>query len=839
MYGVRKVSVMKRTNRFLLLGLLGVLGGLSAMGQVNTSIRIVLSDPDAKFIVDGQEFTYNQNFVWPEGSTHVVEFPTQFLASDTQPYQYHPSGRARWTFGGWSPVSTVPMTLPGGSTQRITASRTLTELKGTVIKEFPVDLDFSQPSSVAGCTLSVEEEQIDRPGVFTVDGTCFAQNQTIWLTAGTHRIQAYPYPGYYYKGMLVHGGFQPYPPTFNMEITSSTVFGSLFARTKRVRFSTVPSGLQVLVDRAPVTPQTAFTIQPPSAYCGAPFIPIKTPLGIPHLCVGDFDFIPGSPHQIAAQEIQTDPTGDFWIFDRFNNGMGQNATLIAPTDVFSRTDIAALFIHGVRSTIDTTVPGLRIVVDGKDVPPSPRYGFIWAEGSTHRLAPPVTQKDAKGRVWKFVRWSDGGDRERDVTVPVGGGDFRIAAEFEILGQIQVTSAPPGLSVKVNGAECVTPCTYDADPGSVLAVEAPQNVALAEGSRYDFLSWTGGTAALAQQATFTRDVQVFSAQYRGSHRILAHADPDGGAKFTFSPESADGFFPEGSSVQITAVPNTGFKFLVWDQDLNSRSAVERILVSAPSTVVAKLEKISAIAPAGIRNAAGDTPDGTVAPGSIISIYGANLGEELLIGPSNPLAQAIGDIYVTVNDSMLPLIFVSPNQINAQLLSTLGEGEYTLKVHSTGKPDVNGTFRVKRNAPGVFFNVTADGMPLVAALHQDGTPITQQSPGRKGETISLFGTGLGGYDRPIIDGFVLPGTEVYNLLDPVKVVAGVPASGPAGANAAQIPAAVRDPLFAGGAPGMVGTNLIRVKLDADLPPGQVLELSLSVNGAQSNKVQLPVE
>ena len=829
---------MKRTNRFLLLGLLGVLGGAAAWGQVNTSIRIVLSDPDAKFIVDGQIFIYNQNFVWPEGSTHVVEFPTQFLAADTQPYQYHLSGRARWSFGGWSAVSSVQMILAPGSTQRITASRTLTELKGTVVKEFPVDLDFSQPSSVAGCTQTVEEDQIDRAGVMLLDGNCFAQNQTLWLTAGTHHVQALPYPGYYFAGMLFHGGLRPYPPAFDLEIDSSIVFGPSFQLAKRVRFSTVPAGLQVLVDRAPVTPQTVFTIEPPSAYCGAPYIPLKTPLGIQHLCVGDFDFVPGSPHQIAAQDIQTNRDGDFWIFDRFSNGMGQNSTLIAPTDVNSRTDIAALFIHGVRSTIDTTVPGLRVVVDGQDVPPSPRYGFIWAEGSTHRLAPPVTQKDAKGRVWKFVRWSDGGDRERDVKIPVGGGDFRIAAEFEILGQIQVTSAPLGLSVKVNGGACVTPCTYDGDPGAMLALEASQNVGLAEGSRYDFLRWTGGTAALSQQATYNRDVQVFSAQYRGSHRILAYSDPDGGAKFTFSPESTDGFFPEGSTVQITAVPNTGFKFLAWDQDLSSRSAVERIVMSAPATVVAKLEKVAAIAPAGIRNAAGDTPDGTVAPGSIISIYGANLTEELLIGPSNPLAQAIGDIYVTVNDSLLPLIFVSPSQINAQLLSTLGEGEYVLKVHATGKPDMSGTLRVKRNAPGVFFNLTADGMPLVAALHQDGTPISQQSPGHKGETISFFGTGLGGYDRPIIDGFILPGTEVYNLLDPVKVVAGVPQTG-APVNAAQIPAAVRDPSFAGGAPGMVGTNLVRVKLDADLPPGKVLELSLSVNGAQSNKVQLPIE
>ncbi len=41
-----------------------------------------------------------------------------------------------------------------------------------------------------------------------------------------------------------------------------------------------------------------------------------------------------------------------------------------------------------------------------------------------------------------------------------------------------------------------------------------------------------------------------------------------------------------------------------------------------------------------------------------------------------------------------------------------------------------------------------------LHEDGTPVTQDSPARKGETVTFYGTGLGGYDRPVIDGFLLP-------------------------------------------------------------------------------------
>jgi uncharacterized protein (TIGR03437 family) len=350
---------------------------------------------------------------------------------------------------------------------------------------------------------------------------------------------------------------------------------------------------------------------------------------------------------------------------------------------------------------------------------------------------------------------------------------------------------------------------------------------------------GLTDALAQTATFNSNVQVLTAKYHGSHRFLVYSDPAEGAKFKFTPDSTDGFFAEGTKVQVTVVPNTGFKFVIWTEDLTSKSSTENITIVGPSTAVAHMEKVPQIAPAGIRNAAGDTPDGSVAPGSIISIYGANLASDLAIGPTNPLAQTIGNIYVTVNDSILPLIFVSPTQINAQLLSALVEGDYTLKVHITGQPDVVGTFKVKKNAPGVFYNVTQDGMPLVAALHQDGSPITEDSPAQKGETISFYGTGLGAYDRPIIDGFILPSTDVYKLLDPVKVLAGIPTTPPPGANAATVPPVTRDPAFAGGAAGMVGTSLIKMTLDKDLPAGNVLELSITVNGSQSNKVQLPIQ
>src|SRR6185295_8445827 len=106
---------------------------------------------------------------------------------------------------------------------------------------------------------------------------------------------------------------------------------------------------------------------------------------------------------------------------------------------------------------------------------------------------------------------------------------------------------------------------------------------------------------------------------------------------------------------------------------------------------------------VRNAAGETPISAVAAGSIISIYGVNLASDLLAGPASPLAQTLNNVTVRIGGRLLPLLFVSPGQINAQLPSDLAEGSYALTVRWEGKPDVSASFQVARNAPGLFNNV----------------------------------------------------------------------------------------------------------------------------------------
>jgi uncharacterized protein (TIGR03437 family) len=180
-------------------------------------------------------------------------------------------------------------------------------------------------------------------------------------------------------------------------------------------------------------------------------------------------------------------------------------------------------------------------------------------------------------------------------------------------------------------------------------------------------------------------------------------------------------------------------------------------------------------------------------------------------------------VTVGDRILPLLFVSPQQINAQVPSDLPDGQYTLRVRWTGQPDVIGAFTVSRNAPGLFARMV-DDKAYATAFHEDGTLITPDSPARRGETVTIYGTGFGPYTDKVIDGFLLPNPCNLQLADPVQVTAaGTPIQ----------------PVWSGGAGGMVGANVTRIVITDDLPHSATVDLAVSVNGHTSNTVLLPVE
>src|SRR5205823_3671921 len=239
-------------------------------------------------------------------------------------------------------------------------------------------------------------------------------------------------------------------------------------------------------------------------------------------------------------------------------------------------------------------------------------------------------------------------------------------------------------------------------------------------------------------------------------------------------------------------------------------------------IAQLDTIPYIAPAGVQNAAGATPDHVVAPGSLIAVLGASLTTDTIVGPTNPLAQTLNGVVVTVADRILPLVSVSPNQVNAQLPLDLPEGDYVLTLSQTGQQDVTGTFTVARNAPGLF-PWNTDSRAIALATHEDGSPITPDSPAKQGETVTVYGTGFGPCQRNVIAGFLIPNAAPNPLIDNLSI---------------QLDGAQPATVFAGAAPDKIAMQIVRFKITPDLPSGTILELKVTVNGRTSNTVLLPL-
>jgi uncharacterized protein (TIGR03437 family) len=235
------------------------------------------------------------------------------------------------------------------------------------------------------------------------------------------------------------------------------------------------------------------------------------------------------------------------------------------------------------------------------------------------------------------------------------------------------------------------------------------------------------------------------------------------------------------------------------------------MNSPRSVRALLDAIPYIAPTGVGNAAGTTPSTAVAPGSVVSIFGANMASATAVAGDGMLSQTLAGVTVRVGDRLLPLVFASPTQINAVLPADLGEGQQILTVSPPAQPDVRTVFTVARNAPGIFGTI----------IHENGSAVTGDSPALSGELLTIYGTGFGPTDHTRLDGFPVPSSPDYLTVDPV--------SGQVGDTAIQVVKA-----FA--APGKVGIDAVQFRLGDGSVSGP---LKITVNGVDSNPVTLPVQ
>jgi uncharacterized protein (TIGR03437 family) len=807
-------------NRLSLVVLLSVTGmGLQAQTALST-ITISTSPSGAIFSVDGQVYNQATTFVWPAGSKHLAVFITDPALPGQPPntvVQTAPQLDTQYIFKGW--FDNLGLDLPTGDpVQTITADPSITSFTASLTIGYRIQLNFfNSPGPLllptCGAPGAIPAGQF-RPGIVFIANQCFWSSVNIFVQAGTKvPLNAFPYPGFVFIGWNSN-----LAPTASF-LTSVVMNGPVilaphFSPAKRVTFLTTPLQLEVMIDHTTVPTRR----KPGFCETPQPVIPLT---GFPPLCYGDFDFAPGSTHTIAGVSPQRDTVGNWWAFDHWSDGIAQNGIYTTGDNVSNPDTVTAFFVRAAQVGFLTTPVGLKLNIDGRDNWPS--YNFVWAQNTTHQISAAATQSDSNGRQYTFQGWSNAGGSSQTVTVDqtaVSNG-LRLTAVYSVLSRVVVQSTPPGLAVQVDGATCQTPCSIDRKSGVQVHLTAPTTVSMGAGARVDFSSWSDGGAS-DHTFTVSSDVTSINANYKTSYQLSAASDPANGVNFQISPASSDMFYAQNTQVSVNAAANPGFKFRRWDGALSGTYPVGVVTMAAPQSVIARMDRIPFIAPAGVQNAASNTPSSTVAPGSIIAIYGQSLAPTLEVGPVNPLSQSIAGVSVSVNDFILPLLFVSPEQINAQVPLELPDGNYTMQIHSVGQPDVTGSFTVARNAPGLF-SQTVDSQTYAVAFHEDGTLVSPSSPAKAGETVSLLGTGLGPFKGHMVDGFFPPDPPPA-LADSVSIAAGSHAP---------------NTMWVGAAPGYTGLALTKFQVPHGMATGTNVPITVSVNGVKSNAVMLPLD
>ncbi len=216
-------------------------------------------------------------------------------------------------------------------------------------------------------------------------------------------------------------------------------------------------------------------------------------------------------------------------------------------------------------------------------------------------------------------------------------------------------------------------------------------------------------------------------------------------------------------------------------------------------------------------------GLAAPGSLVSIFGSNLSPVNQVTSVLPLPTALGESCLTVNGQPVPMMFVSPSQINAQLPYQI-DGNVTLILRTPGGVSDSFNLTMLPNAPSIFRASVVGfdtGVPtIVRASNQE--LVTLSNPIHRDDTIIIYLTGLGN-TLPAIEA----GQAASSSPSPVAVV---PPSVQIGSEELTIE-------FAGLAPGQVGVFQINASVPRSVPLG--LELPLTVRqGGQATQVSVRV-
>ncbi|MEK7404000.1 MAG: M12 family metallopeptidase [Acidobacteriota bacterium] len=352
---------------------------------------------------------------------------------------------------------------------------------------------------------------------------------------------------------------------------------------------------------------------------------------------------------------------------------------------------AVLWMYGQtpeQVTLTTTPPGLKIVVDGVAYISPQR--FRWSAGEQHVIAMDTLQADPArpNTRYVFARWSDGGERERQITVSGSGRVWN--AQFSEQARFRHGASPAQA-----GTVEISPASEDGyyPVGTRLRLRA------SPGDGFQFLRWTAGEGGVIVQGsnglgasanpstiTLLRDDLHYIARFTAAPVIVIASEPPGRSvtvdgqrltapeAFEWAPGSSHTL--EAASPQAGAITALRYRFVGWS---NGGAPAQTVTASAQSstlTVIFQPQYAVSTRTDWLVNAASPTRPSAdsilISPPSDGSFYdtGTALEFRAVNGEGWQLANWYGDLagaenpgQATVNDQVVVTAnFLSPTFVN---------------------------------------------------------------------------------------------------------------------------------------------------------------------------------
>jgi uncharacterized protein (TIGR03437 family) len=277
--------------------------------------------------------------------------------------------------------------------------------------------------------------------------------------------------------------------------------------------------------------------------------------------------------------------------------------------------------------------------------------------------------------------------------------------------------------------------------------------------------------------------------------------------------------------------TGFYSGTWTPRSTAGQVTINARATAPGFAAVSVQILGQVTP---NSAPLLTPNGTlnafaiaaepgvpIAPGTIVQIYGSNLGAQTTSASTIPLPTNLNQTSVIIGGLMAPLYFASPGQINAQVPFELAAGSpYQVIVDANGALSTPNSIQLTSDSPGIAEFAAGQ---IIAQHLSDNSLITETSPAMPGEVIVFYVAGMGLTNPGVASGTASPSTNLPALLDtPTLTLNG---------------ASVTNILFAGLTPTLVGLYQVDFQVPANAPNGD-LPLVLTQTSGLNNSTILPV-